>query len=99
MKVYSLFLGLLMVAFLSSCDCHKKEDCLSQHATVIKDCTSSYLRVDNKDYLICNEERVESYSNNSSVHATFQRKEGCSYTGDCYLHHSYEYSIEILNIQ
>lgn len=98
MKVYSLFLGLLVVIFLSSCDCHKTEDCLPQSVTIIKDCTGSYFRANNKDYIICNEEVVNNYENNTNVHAIFNRQDGCGYTGDCYLYHHYEYAIKVVSI-
>lgn len=40
---------------------------------LIKDCSDSYFRVDDKDYLICNEYIVANYTNGIKVNATFKK--------------------------
>jgi len=45
--------------------------------TIIKDCTGSYLRLNNKDYHICNIEVTESFDSGTEVEASFKK------IGDC----------------
>ena len=45
---------------------------------VIKDCTGSYLRFNEKDYHICNAEVVENYNDGTEVKASFEKINNCS---------------------
>ena len=69
---------------------------------LIKDCSDSYFRVDDKDYLICNETIVANYANATKINATFVKLESCSALKDiavCYLNHPNEGLIEVKKIQ
>lgn len=62
--VYAIF---IFIAFLSA-----KPD-QKETITVIKDCTGKYLRIDKKDYPICNSEVVSTIANETKVKATFEK--------------------------
>lgn len=70
-----------------------------QNAQVIKNCLGSFLEIENKLYLVCNENLVQNYPDKSQVQVTLSRQLGCLYSGTCYMHLDYEYSVEILSIQ
>ncbi|MDX2171953.1 MAG: hypothetical protein SFY56_02460 [Bacteroidota bacterium] len=92
-----LFYFFAVFFMFSSC---KKKVC--NDATVIKDCTGSYLRVDKKDYLICNENIFSNYANGTKVQATFIKLESCKALEDktvCMMVHEHEGLIEVKKIQ
>ena len=81
----------------SSC---KKKTC--GEMTIIKDCTGSYLRVDDKDYQICNENIVTNYADGTKVNATFIKLEACLALKDksvCHMFHQHKGLIEVKKIQ
>jgi hypothetical protein len=45
--------------------------------TVIKDCTGSYLRYNDKDYPVCNEDKLDSFEDGTTVSATFVKDDKC----------------------
>jgi hypothetical protein len=64
-----------------------------------RDCTGTYLELDNKDYLICNPSMTDSYSDGSEVLVQFDFKsEGKSF-GTCYMHHENYGFVEITYIR
>lgn len=46
--------------------------------TVIKDCTGSYLRFNDKDYPICNEMMLDGFSNGAIVRANVIKIKECN---------------------
>ena len=90
-----LILIALSVFVLISCE---KADNLSM--IVVKDCTGSYLRFDEKDYLVCNDEALSSYKNGDEVLASVEKIERCM-GGDaviCYMYHPNEGFINIKSV-
>jgi hypothetical protein len=90
-----LLLGALALFTLTSC---KKET--TRKMTVIKDCTGSYLRIDGKDYNVCNYAMLEPFPNNATVTASYKRISGC--TNDrivCMMFHENEGWIEVVAIR
>lgn len=89
---------LILTIIFSSC---KKE--INQTATVIRDCTGTYLRLNNKDYQVCNLEKVSSFSAGTTVTATFKKLEECNGSANtaaiCYMLHENEGWIEIVKIK
>ncbi|MES2621912.1 MAG: hypothetical protein V4615_13765 [Bacteroidota bacterium] len=49
-----------------------------QIATVVKDCTGTYLRLYQKDYHVCNPEKVEAFANGVTITASFDRIITCN---------------------
>jgi hypothetical protein len=47
-------------------------------AEFIKDCTGSYLRIDNTDYKVCNVENTANYENNDVIYASISKLAECN---------------------
>lgn len=66
---------------------------------VIKDCTGVYLRFNNKDYQVCNEEKLAAYSNGEHVTATFKKIKNCTLDRIvCMMHHESEGFVDVQKI-
>jgi len=72
--------------------------------TVERDCTGTYLRLNGKDYHVCNLEKVSEFPDGVSVKAAFERIDIC--TGSamddaivCDMLHQNEGWIEVKNIR
>ncbi len=68
-----LFLVGIFSIILLSCS-----DDIEGEMIVIKDCTGSYLRFNDKDYRICNFEIVDDFEDGTEVKASFTEIESCS---------------------
>ena len=81
----------------------KKECGKSQTVTVVKDCTGTYLRVDGKDYLVCNREKVSSFADGTTVNASFKKINECDGSAKdafvCMMFHENEGWIKVEKIQ
>lgn len=88
----------VMSLLLISCEKERTEK-----VTVIKDCRGSYLRFDGKDYLICNREKAEPFSDGTIVTATFKEIKNCTGSAKdaivCMMYHQNEGWIEVEKIQ
>ncbi len=98
-KTYSNILILLVLtAMFTSC---KKEG--NQTVTVERDCTGTYLRLDGKDYQVCNLEKVSSFSDGTTVTATFKKIKECNGSAKdgivCHMLHGNEGWIEVEKIK
>jgi hypothetical protein len=71
MKTNILLLSFAL-AFSSSC---KKVEC--HPATVLRDCTGTYLKIGAKEYFVCNPGKIASYSENSIINVDYKLSEGC----------------------
>lgn len=108
MKLSMLFCGFIAIILLISCE---KADLLvpqgqgqeqitnSENARVIKNCLGSFLEIDDKYYLVCNENSLQNYPHESQVEVTLNSRASCDFSGDCYMGMEYEDSVEILTIQ
>jgi len=70
--------------------------------TVVKDCSGTYLRLDGKDYHVCNEEKLSSFSSGTNVTATFKTLQNCKALEEkivCKLYHQNEGWIEVCNLK
>lgn len=96
MKIYPYLFALLLFAAFNSCQ--KKNN---KSAEIVRDCTGTYLRIDTKDYLVCNDEITATYPENGRVIATFKIVDECSQDDGivCELYHPYEEKIEITKIE
>ena len=97
MKLLSLIAIALMPA---PCSCHKES---LQEMTVVRDCTGTYLRLDEKDYHVCNTEKVDGFVNGSKVKAGFKKIKNCNGTASeaivCLMFHQNEGWIEVGKIK
>jgi len=62
---------LLALVFFS---CEKSEGI---EATVVKDCTGSYLRINNEDWRVCNRSALNKFEDGQVVKATFSNLTEC----------------------
>ena len=92
MKTITLSLVSLFVLF----SCSKKE----ANATVIKDCTGDYIRIDSKDYIICNDEMVVNFENETKVNVEYDKVDQCDRPSDavCLMLHLSEGTIKLTKI-
>ncbi|MEO7049078.1 MAG: hypothetical protein ABI091_27485 [Ferruginibacter sp.] len=97
MKITFYIIIICLVQTLFSC----KKD-LTTNGIIIKDCTGTYLRLNEKDYKVCNLEKVSSFQSDTNVRVTFKQLKNCEGTANstpiCYLLHQYVAWIEIEDI-
>ena len=88
---------LFFLAFTTMFSSCKKER--NQTVIVVRDCTGTYLRLDGKDYHVCNLEKVSSFSDCDTVTATFKKIKECNGSAKgtivCYVVHVNEGWIEV----
>ena len=99
-KTSPLF-SIITILSLTLFSCSKAKN---EKMTVVKDCTGSYLRFNNKDYRVCNFESVASFNNGAEVEASFKKIETCSDSGNgvlicCWLAHEDEGWIKVEKIK
>ena len=84
------------VLFIVLFSCSKKEN----DAILIKDCTGSYLRIDNQDYYITNLEVVEHIESSTHLNVDFKHKKDSEqkFISICMMHHETAGVIEITKI-
>ncbi len=70
MKNSRLLLLFILTLFLIFC---KKER--NKNATVLRNCTGTYLRMDGKDYRVCNIELVSQFTDGTKVSVTYNKIE------------------------
>ncbi len=89
----------LIALSIAALSCSKQP--VRRSMTVIRDCTGVYLRLDNKDYKVCNEAIIYSYPTGDTVNVSFKTIAGCD--GDnnltCELYHPSEGWIKIVHIE
>jgi hypothetical protein len=94
-----IFLVLIVFVILVTSACKKEKNT----AQVVRDCTGTYLRIDNKDYQVCNLEKVEMIADDELVTATFIKINKCNGSANgipvCKLLHANEGWIEIVKIK
>lgn len=95
-----LFLSLFLIALGA---CTKEDNCSkNEEMTVITDCTGTYLRVNGKDYHVCNTEKMTGFQNFQVVVADYKKIDECkgSAADDivCMMLHENEGWIEVTSI-
>lgn len=95
-----LFSGALLLASVAVLSCNKERN---KKMTVIRDCSGTYLRFNEKDYRVCNLERVADYEDNANVTVTYKKLEECTGTGAdaivCAMYHPNEGWIQVIKIK
>ena len=93
-------LSITAIALLFTMFACNKEKCKSM--TVVKDCTGTYLRLDGKDFHVCNEEKLSSFSSGTTITASFKTIENCKALEEkfvCKMYHKNEGWIEVVNLK
>ena len=95
----TLLAAAALVTLAVSC---KKQDSDMQTVTVVRDCTGTYLRYQEKDYQVCNLEKLNSYADGAVVLANFRKISQCTGSANdavvCYMLHPNEGWIEVEKI-
>jgi hypothetical protein len=93
--------AIIMFSFLLALFSCKKER--NKSMIVVKDCTGTYLRFGEKDYHICNLEKISSYADGTKVIATFKKIKECKGSANevvvCNMLHKNEGWVEVLEIK
>lgn len=99
-----IFLVFISIFLATSC---KKEDVITDFegtkALVLRDCTGTYLKINQKDYHVCNTNLTNRFSDNSFVEVIYTKISVC--TGEanngivCMMYRENEGWIEIKNIK
>ena len=91
-----ILLPILLVCALSSCN-----KTIKRSAIVIKDCTGSYVKRNNADYLICNNEVVANIEHGTEVYITYKNIKGFKNSDEvaCDMYHKTKGIIELIKIE
>ena len=96
-KIMFALAPLLLVAIIS---CKK---IVHQSSTIVRDCTGTYLRINEKDYQVCNLEKVNPYADGDLITVTYKKINKCSSSNNdaitCKLFHANEGWIEVTKIK
>lgn len=71
----SLSLSVFAVSVLAACNSVPPKK--SAEATVVRDCTGTYLRINSNDYLVCNSGVLKDYQEGSKVKANYSKTTYC----------------------
>lgn len=95
MKQY-LYMLFLLVPVLGGCNKPQEQD-----MTVVRDCSGTYLRLNNKDYQVCNTATTNNFAVGTRVKVVFRSAGECKEaTGAvCELYHPSEGWIKIVHIK
>lgn len=71
------------------------------HATVVRDCTGTYLRVGTEDYLVCNREVLTSVPDNAMVGVKYKKVKKCPPTDEmvCMMYHEHKGVVRVTKVQ
>ena len=71
MKGHTLASLLVIILLISACGK------ITRNGKIVRDCTGTYLKLNNKDYLICNPAIASSFADGSQVQVKFQHVSDC----------------------
>lgn len=74
------------------------ERVFSEMVQIIRDCTGTYIRMNEKDFKVCNEEAVKNIDSDTSVNLTFQNVDSCPVDEDvvtCMMYHKNAGFVEV----
>ncbi len=97
MKLHQILFSTSLIALLLSCATAG----LGKTATVTRDCTGTYLRMDSKDWLVCNADILNKYKEGATVSAKFVKTDECPEFADkifCMMYHENEGLIRITDL-
>lgn len=70
-------------------------------AQVVRDCTGTYLRVNGKDYHVCNKEMIKDFAEGQKIDVRFKKIKECDETPEmvCMMYHENEGWVEIVKVK
>jgi hypothetical protein len=88
------------ILLFTFCACTKES---GKTAIVVKDCSGTYLRVDGKDYHVCNLEKTDPFADSATVTVVFKSIAECNGSAKdaviCFMLHENEGWIEVEEIK
>jgi hypothetical protein len=97
-KLIGFFCFASLAALLFS---FEKSKCVK--GTIIRDCTGTYLQIDQKDYRVCNPKKVEFISDGAAVKASYKLIQTCEKDtvkkASCLMFHESAGVIEVTKIK
>ena len=88
-----------LVCMSSSCASTKIKQ---ESVKLVRDCTGTYLRFNEKDYKVCNLNKVSDYSDGQMVTASFRKSDQCTDKSQpdmvCMMYHENEGWIQVTDI-
>jgi hypothetical protein len=97
-RMYKLFLSSLVI-FVMLFSCSDEKD---KTTSVYLDCTGAYIRVEDKDYHVCNPDKLTGYEHGAKVNVKFERIRGCPSEDDrvvCRLYHENEGWVNVIEVE
>lgn len=98
-KIITLTIVTILAGCLLTTSCKKDRNI---EANILIDCTGTYLRINKKDYKVCNLEMTNKYTQGETVKVTFKKIVNCSGSANlqsvCELYHPFESWTEIVKI-
>jgi len=86
----------LVTALIAFSSCSKESD---NNATVVRDCTGTYLEIDGDDYYVCNAGEIAQYDDGAKLDINYKSVPECGLTGTCLLYHPKKGDIEVTDVK
>ena len=109
MKLFKIVFGLMSFMIFTACittlpqPTNPTEESATKTASIIKDCTGTYVRFDgnNADYMVCNPHLLNSFSSGTRATITFRSTGKCTMTPDpkCRMFHESKGNVTILKVE
>ena len=92
----NVVIGIFSLVLLASCGK------FSRKATIERDCTGTYIELNDRDYFVCNPAIISSFPDGSSIKVKFDRVNECPSDTNlvlCEMYHKHFENIEITEIK
>lgn len=77
-----------------------KKESWKNNATIVRNCTGTYLRIENKDHYVCNYEKLSAYPEGITVSVRYKQIDQCDKNAYvCTMAYSYEGIIEVKKVK
>lgn len=77
--------------------CNKEND---KKVTVIRDCTGTYLQINNNEYKVCNPEKIKNYIHGTTIVASYRITSNCKENSfACQLYHPFKDYVKINRVK
>ena len=70
-------------------------------AVVVRDCTGTYVRVEGKDHLVCNRDKLKGFEEGDTVRVRFKSTSYCNELKDevvCMMYHEHEGMVKVIKV-
>jgi hypothetical protein len=91
-----VIIGILSFVILASCGK------FSRKATIERDCTGTYIELNDRDYFVCNPAMISSYPDGSTINVKFNKVNECPSDTNlvlCEMYHKNYGNVEITEIK